>query len=528
MADPTVVGEDQDFFHIQTPSGQVIPVAKGAFDPAMLSQDSSPAPSPAQAPGPDSLGGFSAPPARPADPVDIKAAQAGDPMMPGASPQDAMKGPMLAGQPQGPAGQAEHPGAPGAAPASGAVDPSQLALAPKAGGPDYLQGQPQFMKDMQTGMDQEKAGLQAQAKVGQQKAAADFNAIKSYDDTMKGFQAKAAQDAAAQEEALNKQMSVVTQAQDDVAKHTAIDPNHYWNDKSTGGKIAASIGLILGGMAGGMNGTGHNPVMDVIQKAIDRDIDSQKANLQAKQNNLSNQTNLLGQMRQNFSSMRDAQTAAQMVSYKNVELQLQKVAAQYQGQEVGARAQQALGQLQQKQTELGMQLRMSLAQQQAIFGASGGGQGGGIDNPNFLPKEMAAKAVRMPNGKFQVAATEEGAKEINKVMPAVNDMQDTLKEVQKLRDQVGSGALPFSTASAQAQSLISRLIFQNQKVEGLNRLSDPDIKLLQAQIPDAGSWRGEKFNALMNGLQNHLSSVQDNLYSQHIPNYKRVSFTPGK
>lgn len=66
-----------------------------------------------------------------------------------------------------------------------------------------------------------------------------------------------------------------------------IDPNQYWENKGTAGKVSAAIGIALAGIGGGMSGQGGNVALDVINKAIDRDVDSQKANLQNKSSLLS-------------------------------------------------------------------------------------------------------------------------------------------------------------------------------------------------------------------------------------------------
>jgi len=55
-----------------------------------------------------------------------------------------------------------------------------------------------------------------------------------------------------------------------------IDPDRWWNNKSTGGKILAGIGMVLGGMGGGLQGTGRNPAMEVMNKAIDDDMNAQR------------------------------------------------------------------------------------------------------------------------------------------------------------------------------------------------------------------------------------------------------------
>ncbi len=55
-----------------------------------------------------------------------------------------------------------------------------------------------------------------------------------------------------------------------------IDPDRYWNNKSTGGKILAGIGLVLSGMGGGMTGSNRNLALEQMNKAIDDDMNAQR------------------------------------------------------------------------------------------------------------------------------------------------------------------------------------------------------------------------------------------------------------
>lgn len=58
-----------------------------------------------------------------------------------------------------------------------------------------------------------------------------------------------------------------------------VDPDRFWNSKSTGDKIMVGLGLLLGGVGSGLTG-GANPVIDMINKAIDRDLAAQKVDLE--------------------------------------------------------------------------------------------------------------------------------------------------------------------------------------------------------------------------------------------------------
>lgn len=62
-----------------------------------------------------------------------------------------------------------------------------------------------------------------------------------------------------------------------------VDANKLWNDSSTAGQMATLVGMALGGLAGAQSGRGGNPVMDLVNRTIDRDLAAQEANLGAKQ-----------------------------------------------------------------------------------------------------------------------------------------------------------------------------------------------------------------------------------------------------
>lgn len=62
-----------------------------------------------------------------------------------------------------------------------------------------------------------------------------------------------------------------------------IDPNQYWNNRGTLGKMGTAIGLILGGMSAGVTG-GPNPALQFVNAQIDRDIEGQKAEAGRKMN----------------------------------------------------------------------------------------------------------------------------------------------------------------------------------------------------------------------------------------------------
>lgn len=64
--------------------------------------------------------------------------------------------------------------------------------------------------------------------------------------------------------------------------NTKIDPEHYWNSRSTLGKVGTLIGMMISG-AGANAGQG-NAAIQAYQRAVDEDIDAQKSNLGSQKN----------------------------------------------------------------------------------------------------------------------------------------------------------------------------------------------------------------------------------------------------
>ncbi len=61
-----------------------------------------------------------------------------------------------------------------------------------------------------------------------------------------------------------------------------VDPDRYWNSKSTGNKLMTGIGMALGQLGAAMphtGGGGKNPAMELFQSGLDNDIKSQQKNI---------------------------------------------------------------------------------------------------------------------------------------------------------------------------------------------------------------------------------------------------------
>lgn len=159
-----------------------------------------------------------------------------------------------------------------------------------------------YNKAMNMGLAGAQGEANARAELGEQQAA------------IMGDQAQALQDSHAHFMKLaddtNKHIDATTQDM----LNNKINPKHYQESMSTGQKIGSAIALIMGGIGGGLAKQG-NPALDYMNNQINRDIESQKMNMDK-------QKTLLGAYQQQFGN---AQVAEEMTRLTLANLNMAKL-----------------------------------------------------------------------------------------------------------------------------------------------------------------------------------------------------------
>lgn len=243
------------------------------------------------------------------------------------------------GQPLAPIPDANQPSAggpaPGSAPQLPSIAPQTPPQAPQDSDP---YGTNAYSDAYMKGLQEQKSGLQGQAAAtgvqGQQEAAALQKSQDSKQQLMTHFQDSYNE--------LDKERQATLQDY----KNQHIDPNHFWSNRSTVGKIDTVIGMILGGVGGGSNSG-----VDMLNRQIDRDIDGQKANLGKTEN-------LLNANMKQFGNLRDASDMTRLMQMDIAKDQLAQAASNAKGPLEKARALQAIGALDQAAAPIQQQIAM--------------------------------------------------------------------------------------------------------------------------------------------------------------------------
>lgn len=186
----------------------------------------------------------------------------------------------------------------------------------------------------------EKSATQGAADVMGAEGATEAKAIKAVTDKVSSMPS--------QQDIFNKYQT----ADDEYKKSLdskAIDPDRYWHDKSTGSKIAAGIGMLLGGF-GAVAGQ-PNLAATMIQNSIDRDIEAQKSD-QFKS------LNLWKMNREKLGTELGANLATQNQLYTGLKFKIEQAASQFKGPLAQQQAKAAIALIDQKKADNNFKLSL--------------------------------------------------------------------------------------------------------------------------------------------------------------------------
>jgi hypothetical protein len=259
-------------------------------------------------------------------------------------------------------------------------------------------------------------------------------------------------------------------------KNGHIDPNHYWSDKSTGGKVATAIGLILGGIGGGLTHQ-ENPALKFLNAQIDRDVEGQKENLGK------TKTLLEANMHQ-YGNLRDATSATRIMMGDLYKAKLEEAAAKAATPQAKAAALQALG-----------QLKLQLAPAEAEFknrqAIMGGLQSGRV-NPELAVRYLVPEKDHNETFKeLQLAQNHRAQSQM--IMKSFEDANQN--------NTVGGRVTHAGYEPASVAAIQTAMMPYLKDAEG--RINESELARTDALIPRPGDSQ-TKINAKRAALQNFL------------------------
>lgn len=362
----------------------------------------------------------------------------------------------------------------------------------------------------------EEKGVKEQAKAEKDLGAASATAFQDTQNQLSD--AKAVFDSRLAE--LNKRDAELTKRYEE----GHIDPNRVISNMSTGNKVMAGIGLILGGLGGGALGTGQNDALKTLNNIVDKDIDAQKSELDKGKNLLS----------QNFERTHNLEQAHLLT--KNdilgaLEVNIKKLTANASSPMAQGKADMLLGQIAQQR----QQNNMAMAQQMAAYQLAGGANTRGI-NPELLPEKLRERVVHLPGGGIGVASTQKDAEDVKKSLTSLQTLDKQIDDSLQFMKETGrtTGAeLPLvghvgSSSDSVASNMRNSIVVELNKLHDLNRLNPQELKIFESMVPSPGAWRQDKATAMLMSLRNFIHNKRASELQNHLSNYQEPSIPSQK
>lgn len=324
-----------------------------------------------------------------------------------------------------------------------------------------------------------KAEGQALAAQGQEIAGAYDESLAMQEKLMADSQAK-------QDEIVKKNMALA----EEIASGK-VDPDRYWSSKSTGRKVGISLGILLSGIGAGLQGgNAQNLALQIIDKDIDRDIDAQKTELGKKQNLLSENYRMLG-------DMRAATEATRMQMTSVLQGKIAKITAKTNDPIIKARGEQMIAQLQLQTAPLAQKVGASQAEATIMKEAQ--------KDPSKLPQYIDAIAVSNPERAKELrgrlvpgaglANTAEGAKGLSEMQTMVDSASKEIDKLLKITKQSGK-SLSLNTR-AEADTIRTGLVGALRvPVTGPGAMSDGEREMLLKMVPNVAAFSSLDSNSI--------------------------------
>jgi hypothetical protein len=278
-----------------------------------------------------------------------------------------------------------------------------------------------------------------------------------------------------------------------------VDANNFWNSRSTGQKILGALALGLGGVGSSLTG-GPNYALEIINKAIDRDIDQQKFNIQHDLENkklnygkLKDQMNvgqtMLANFRQKYGDDLQAESAFRTLAIQRTQLKLQQIASQTDNKVVQENAKVLNSQLEREKQIYGLQMKQALAQQ-AQANQIGTGQKKWseltpMEKSRFSKdeREQFERAEQITVDGLGPAFDPEAAKKAREIKGTSDNLISTIDQIIQLRNSTPAYDLanPASTNHKKLMALKGDLLGAKKAADTLGTL-DKGVETLVDKI----------------------------------------------
>jgi hypothetical protein len=300
------------------------------------------------------------------------------------------------------------------------------------------------------------------------------------------------------------------------------DPSRWWGSRSTGQKASAWVGMILGGIGQSLGG-GSNPVIAMMDKAVDQDLDIQRRDLGKKQS-------LLDQYIKEGHDLRSAQQLAKADLMDALAGQIQAASLRSGSDKARLAGEQAALSLQQSAAQ-----RRAAEHQQTFANRLAVGEYALKQEQVAAQRQAAAATLAAKTGvdSEQVTYNDAGQPLVATSKDAKTKLEASLlakRKLDGLLDQYeallkSSRNLPgvnvtekSKQARGLAEGLHQQLMLAAKEANALGTLDNGSVKFLEQMIPGPGTLRVTDADL---GKLRSVRQASDNAASAALKTYTR-------
>jgi hypothetical protein len=286
-----------------------------------------------------------------------------------------------------------------------------------------------------------------------------------------------------------------------------IDQGRLWANMSTGNKILFSLATIIGGGLAGMRGEKFGAA-DILSNAIDRDIESQKQDIQNLKDKAGAKKSLMSEMYQKFGDINKAADYTKLAMLQSTRNQLDILAAK-------AGSQTAIEKANLQAAQLDEQINM---QKQKIAGKRTQDIDMQLAVEGKLDPTLMSPELLKRNTPYGLANDPEGAKKVRDTAAIHEDITSIINDMKALRKAKGREVLDRQSVAA-GQTYGNTLLLKMKDMYKLGVLSKSDEAILDKILPRdplSTTTNDSTIEAMLNTVQKMADKSKEGIMKQNL------------
>ena len=389
--------------------------------------------------------------------------------------------------------------------------------------------------------------VEKSANVGAQRAIEEDSFLRERASQQEQLLAEQQQKEAQRQTQIKEQEQKAQQALDEFGQ-AKIDPNNFWKTKSTGDKIIAGIAVALGALAQGLSkgAINSNGALDIINGAIDKDIEAQKMDILGKREKAEGQKGILAQMRERFDDERVSDNMARIIGLDQAKLKLEEIAAKSKSGEVAANRDVLLAQIEEERQKRLLEVQKAINESPQAQGMKRNMVVYGQQDPSTGKAQKASPEILDEKDRERyvpglgIATTADDAKKLKEAQINFRKFDNLLSEIVQSREKFGAEMYGAEAEKQKARATEALLAIKN--METLGALDAGALKVGGKIVPENPAefrWTGDpvaelkevKRRAQQNfndKVKSSLTMVSPEMEKQLSTTGSISSFTPRK